>query len=197
MEYNNPNNLEEQRQKSITRSLHIVLILTFIGSGIMCLSSLFSGISLPLMKQLFEDNTLVLPEEMSVAMDTFLALPQAYFLLDAILYGLSLAGAIMMWKMRKNGFHFYTVAQLLVIAVSIMFRGRAGVNIGDIMLTVLFIVFYYMTLRSLGLFRGKNNNDEELYGNNDIDDNPDDEYSSAGDTNEDDNDFSENDSSIE
>lgn len=176
MEYDNHNNLEEQRKKSLTRSLHIVLIFTFIGSGIMCLSSLISGISLPMMKQVFENNTLALPEEMTVAMDTFLALPQAYFLLNSILYGLALAGAIMMWNLRKNGFHFYTVAQLLIIAVSIMFRGRAGVSIGDIMLTVLFITFYYITLRSLGLFKGKKNEDDESSDDNYApDNNPDDD----------------------
>lgn len=162
MDNDNRNHIEQQR--TLTRSLHIVLVLTFIGSGFMCLSRLVSGLSLPVMRQLFDSEAISLPEEMTVAMDTFLNLPQTYFLLCAILYGLSLTGAIMMWNLRKNGFHFYAVAQLLLIAVSIMFLGRNGVKIGDIMLTVLFIAYYYMILRTLGLFnKNKNNNDCDSY----------------------------------
>lgn len=146
----------EMLQKERKRYLHIVLILTFIGSGMSLLSNLMMGLMLPSLNTLNDAGGFQQwPEIYTEALEMSLARPQAYYLVGAVLYALSLAGAIMMWQLRKNGFHFYVMAQLLLMAVNIIFLGREGINLGDVMLTVLFIAYYYLLLRGLGLFGNK------------------------------------------
>ncbi len=148
---------EQQRRKAMVRSLRIVLVLTFIGSGFSAFGYLVTGIMLPLMQEMRDSGVMELSGVMAEAYDMFLAMPQAYFLVGAVLYVLSLTGAIMMWRLRKNGFHFYTTAQLLLIVNGLVFLGRAGIAIGDVMLTVLFVAYYYFALRNLGMPGGGKN----------------------------------------
>jgi hypothetical protein len=46
-----------------------------------------------------------------------------------------------MWKMRKTGFHVYTLAQLLVLLITALL-GKAYISMGDVMMTLLFVAFY-------------------------------------------------------
>jgi Ca2+/Na+ antiporter len=46
-----------------------------------------------------------------------------------------------MWKLKKLGFHLYTMAQIIML-IMLALLGRAHIGPGDIMLTVLFVVFY-------------------------------------------------------
>ncbi len=165
MTQGNQDSFEQQRRKGLVRSLRIVLVLTFIGSGFSILYFLTMGIMLPFMQEMRDSGALQEMLEamgepyqmMAEAYDMFLAMPQAYFLVGAVLYVLSLTGAIMMWRLRKNGFHFYTTAQLLLIVNALVFLGRVGVQVGDVMLTVLFVVYYYFALRNIGLLGGGKN----------------------------------------
>ncbi len=154
MAQDNQDSLEQQHYKMRLRSLRIVLVLTFIGSGMMLLSSLFTAVMLPFMQEMRDSGAIEMTGIMAEMYEMVLAIPQAYYAICAVLYALSLAGAIMMWQLRKNGFHFYTTAQLLVIANVLVFIGRSGILIGDIMLTVLFVAYYYFALRNLGMPEG-------------------------------------------
>ena len=157
MDYN------EQRRKSLVRSLRIVLVLTFIGSGVSALSFLSTGIMLPLMQEMRDNGMVDFSGVMAEAYDMFLAMPQSYYLVGAVLYALSLTGALMMWDLRKNGFHFYTIAQLLLIVSALVFVGRMGVQVGDVMLTVLFVAYYYIALRGLGLMGNSQQNTDDTF----------------------------------
>jgi hypothetical protein len=89
---------------------------------------------------------------MTVFVEQLFETPRSFFLCSALLYGLSLAGVILMWNLRKSGFHLYTLAQLLILLVTLLFLGRERVPLGDIMFTLLFITYYYVALRNLGVF---------------------------------------------
>ena len=134
-------------------SLHIVLILTFIGSGLNCLSYLCMGAFLPMVRQMFDAGALAaMPEQYLVAYESLIAAPRAFYLMAGIFYGLSLYGAIRMWSLNRTGFHAYTLAQLVLLAVPVLFLGKAHFSIGDAMMTLLFVAFYYFNLRALGVF---------------------------------------------
>ncbi|MDY5969146.1 MAG: hypothetical protein SPJ13_03915 [Bacteroidales bacterium] len=148
------------------RGLRTVLVLTFIGSGSMLLSHFFTGLLLPQMQAVYDSGALPVPEETTVAFETLLSRPRAYFLINAVLYSLSLAGAILMWRLKKNGFHYYAVAQLLLIVVALIFLGRIGVMVGDIMLSLLFIAFYYFSFRNLDSLK-KNEQTSSSHNNQD------------------------------
>lgn len=143
--------MESQQQiQSLKRSLRVVLVLSIIGSGANGLSSLFLAATLPALQQLFSSGEVALPQEMMHVYDVLLSSPRLYYVCLALLSMASLAGVIMMWNLRKNGVHLYTLAQLLMLIVPVLFLGKSFVAIGDIMLTVLFVGFYVITFRRIG-----------------------------------------------
>ncbi|MCR4660333.1 MAG: hypothetical protein K5650_08590 [Bacteroidales bacterium] len=139
-------------EKRALTYLHILLVLSFIGSGTMLLSGFSMTLMQPMLRTYYETHPELFPEQLATAADMVLQVPRAYYLFTALLNGLSLAGAILMWRPKAIGFHCYTLAKLLLIAVPLLFLGRAYINIGDIMLTLLFVVAYWLLLRQLGVF---------------------------------------------
>ncbi len=111
-----------------------------------------TGLTLPFLKTMYESGSMTFPSEMTVFVEQLFETPRSFFLCSALLYGLSLAGVILMWNLRKSGFHLYTLAQLLILLVTLLFLGRERVPLGDIMFTLLFITYYYVALRNLGVF---------------------------------------------
>lgn len=163
------------------RNLRFMLVLSMIGSGYCLLEYFYMGLMLPSLTQMYQDGTMMGPittisEMLNIDQSVFTAsfesmirVPQLFYLLTAWLYAMSLTGVIMMWKLRKNGFHFYTIAQLLVIIVTILFLGKTYVRLGDIMLTLLFVGYYYISFMGLeklkeapdNMFSPTNDNDSD------------------------------------
>lgn len=105
-----------------------------------------------MLKAMYQSGSMPFPSELTVYVEQLLETPRSFFFCNALLYALSLTGAILMWNLRKGGFHLYTLAQLLVMIVTLLFLGRERLPLGDIMFTLLFVVYYYMALRNLGVF---------------------------------------------
>lgn len=136
--------------------LRILLVLSIIGSGTMFISNALTALLEPTMQAFYAANADRFPEEFATAADMVFLVPRLYYALCALLYALSLAGVVMMWQLKVPGFHCYTLAQLLLLVVPLLFLGRAYLSIGDIMLTVLFVGTYWLIFRTLGLFGPKN-----------------------------------------
>jgi len=139
------------------KMFRFVLILTFIGSGISVLSMILWPLMAPTMREMMANGEYAAFPGMDEAMmadtkgaiEQFLAIPAYYFIIMALLYALSLAGAIYMWRLKMRGFHLYTVAQLLLIVVPVLLLGRSFFDLGNAMMSALFIIYYYFTLRML------------------------------------------------
>ena len=170
------NNLEQQIFESRRRNLRIILVLSIIGSGFNFISYLMTGLTLPFLKTMYQTGSMTFPSEMTVYVEQIFDTPRSFFLCIALLYGLSLTGVILMWNLRKSGFHLYTLAQLLVLLVTLLFLGRERVPLGNIMFTMLFIIYYYIALRNLGVFS------RTVYepADNSDDDNPNSTYGNGG-----------------
>lgn len=136
--------------------LSFVLILSMIGSGWSILINLISAFTRSIFGAMMEGDTAQLSEEisemysetmgidsamMAETMDRFMEIPSYYYIITSMLYIVSLVGVIMMWNMKKKGFHFYTLAQLLVLLITAML-GKAYIGMGDVMMTLLFVAFY-------------------------------------------------------
>ena len=156
----------EKAYKSTVRGLRFILILSLIGSAYSFISDLVTGLVYPAWRSLYESGEWksMLPmlakmtgqEDLNLfetAMEQAMAVPRTVYLLWALLYAMSLAGVIMMLRLRRNGFHLYAIAQLLVLIVTILFLGKAQQMLGDIMMTILFIVYYFFTFRRLEQFK--------------------------------------------
>jgi hypothetical protein len=70
-----------------------------------------------------------------------------FFILNTIFYGVSLGGAILMFSLRKVGFHFYTVAQILLLITPMIYMADYKTNFAYTVITAIFIFLYYTNLR--------------------------------------------------
>lgn len=150
------NSQDTPAMASRRKVLRFVLVLSFIGSGFSFLSNLFQGVFYKQINAMIESDEFSFPDYFEDVLELWVQIPRINYLLCAVLFALSLVGAIKMWNLQRTGFHFYSVSQLLVIVVTLLLAGRQFIQEGDIMLTLLFIIFYYFSLRSLGVFAPNN-----------------------------------------
>lgn len=75
-----------------------------------------------------------------------LSISWIYYLLMTLCFVASFIGVAKMWKMRKSGFHFYAIAQILILIIPSFFNeiGSIGGVVSSAIFTGLFIWFYYI-----------------------------------------------------
>ncbi|MBR4837570.1 MAG: hypothetical protein IK004_03925 [Bacteroidales bacterium] len=75
-----------------------------------------------------------------------LAVSRISYLLLALLYAASFYGVLQMWKLQKQGFHIYAIAQILLLIVTAVFvTSVTGESIvGAAVLTALWIGIYFI-----------------------------------------------------
>ena len=85
-------------------------------------------------------------DQMETAMAAIFDVNKFYYLLTALLYIGSFIGVLYMWKMQKKGFHYYAIAQILIlIATAVFVTSVTGASIvGPAILTALFIGIYFI-----------------------------------------------------
>lgn len=101
------------------------------------------------------------PSEMTVYVEQLMETPRAFFVCSSLLYAMSIGGLALMWNIRKNGFHMYTLAQLLLLLVTVLFLGRERLALGDVMFTLLFVVYYFIAMRQLDALKQQTDLGEE------------------------------------
>ena len=148
--------MDEQERKSRLRTLHIVLALSRITNGLNALS--YFTLSFEGVRNMMQNNMQLIPEVMQESYDCLLSIPSSFYLVSSLFYIIAFVGCLIMWRPRGIGFHYYTLAKLLLIGTPLVFIGRQYLNLGDLMMSLLFIVYYFISLRSLGAF-SKSNDD--------------------------------------
>jgi hypothetical protein len=133
---------DEQAKRPVF--LTVICILTFIGSGMNLLSSLLTAVAfdaiMPIMIELAQKMKLPGVEALEMTTPGFLTG-------NALLYGISVAGAILMMRLRKIGFHFYTIAQILLVIFPMYFYKLSSPGLPELFFSGLFIFFYSMNLK--------------------------------------------------
>jgi hypothetical protein len=124
--------------------LTALCFLTFLGSGLNLMSSLVIVLLFAQFKAVIENTKQLfnLP-----GIDILLNARPAFFFFNAVFYALSLGGAILMWRLKKAGFHLYTVAQILLIISPMYFLKIPGPLITDLVLSGIFIILYGLHLK--------------------------------------------------
>jgi hypothetical protein len=132
-------------------SLTLICILTFIFSGLSFISWLFCSVYyyyLPdLVKSLPFKNAIAGIEGMAEFMKVMTETSIWYFIFNTILFGMSLAGAILMFRLKKNGFHLYTVAQILLLILPLIYLAGYKTEFTSTAITASFIFLYFTYLR--------------------------------------------------
>lgn len=150
-----PEEILQRKHKVNSVTLKVLLVMSFIDTGLYLISELMSGIMLPWMTEYAEAHPELLPDQWGILLERALSIPQWYYLLCAVLDAASFAGLVLMWHLRKNGFHCYALAKLLLMLMPMLFLGRSFVGVGNIMIGVFFIAYYFFLMKSLGTFDPK------------------------------------------
>ena len=124
--------------------LTVLCILTFIGGGLNIISGLAIGAFFPYFVRFgtFAAETYKIPGLEIITEGT-----PGFFFLSAVVYAGSVAGALLMWKLRKAGFHVYTISQILLLIAPMYFFRLPGPALADIILTGLFVILYGANLK--------------------------------------------------
>ena len=134
---------EEQKRPTL---LTVLCVLTFISTGITAIASLLVPMLSDVMMQIFK-----MPQFATEATPEALLVIQAgwgYYMINLLLTSVSLTGAIMMWNLRKNGFHFYTIANILLFYLPILWFGFPF-DILAAFFPAMFIALYSLQLRHM------------------------------------------------
>jgi hypothetical protein len=114
-------------------------ITSFIGSGagafvFLFVAALFNFFDENMLKQ-FDQQQIELTRQMLSAGRTF-------FVITGLLYSTSFVGVLMMWSKKKAGLHLYSISQLCILIVPMLFIKNIPVSFLNVMLTAAYIWGY-------------------------------------------------------
>lgn len=124
--------------------LTFLCILSFIGSGISAISSFFIVIAYDLIPYAVKESPFV---DAASMVEMIKAAGPVFFALMGVLYLASLTGAILMFRLRKPGFHMYTLAQLLMLLLPSLMIDGFVLPVSSMLLTGSFVLAYAVNLR--------------------------------------------------
>ena len=126
--------------------LTILCILTFIGSGMQLFSSLFVS----LFYEFFMKSAQVIAEKFNMpGMEQLQEVAPVFFVVSALLDAGAIVGAILMFRLKKIGFHIYTIFQILLILAPMYFMHLPGPGTAEVLFSGLFIILYSMNLKHM------------------------------------------------
>ncbi len=132
--------------------LWFLAICTLTNAGI----SIFSYLIYMFFPQLVEQSLMLLQqmpavysEQYAQSLSLFLAIPKWQYALLILSEAAAFAGAlIMLWKLKKIGFHFYVFGKIIEFAtVNFLIGGAFVMDFSSIILMVLIILMYATQLR--------------------------------------------------
>jgi len=117
--------------------LTVLCILTFIGSGLGLLGSILMMVGVGALSNMLGGMG-------GGALDG----GTAYFGVSALLAAGSLYGALQMWKQKKMGFYLYTVSNVVLAILPMVWLGAAFGAMG-LVVPIIFIVLYGLNLKHM------------------------------------------------
>jgi hypothetical protein len=77
------------------------------------------------------------------------AISPLYFTLLMALSAVSLTGAIRMWKLHRDGFYIYTITQLVILFIPVIWLGWNAFSATGAIFTAVFVVGYALNWKLL------------------------------------------------
>lgn len=121
-----------------TNFLSALCIMTFIGSSSSFITYFLASV--------FFDKTSELIIKYSNWHSTD-AISPLYFTILMALSALSLAGAIRIWKLHRDGFYIYSIAQIIVLFIPVIWLGWSGFSVTGAIFTSVFLIGYGINLK--------------------------------------------------
>ena len=120
--------------------LSALCILTFAGSGIAFPGYFFASV-------FFEELSSVIIKYSS--WNTTTQISSFYFTILMVLYAVSLTGAIRIWKLHRDGFIIYTISQLAILFLPVIWINWNALSVTNAIFTAIFILGYALNLKYL------------------------------------------------
>ena len=155
-DYNQDQNFQDFENPKPTRTfaLEVACVLSFINAVLQFLSNLLWFTAYNAMRELSQteeydemlENFSQDSDLLNSTIQNQLAVSRTSYLLMALLYVASFYGVLKMWKLQRQGFHIYAIAQILLLIVTAVFvTSVTGESIvGAAVLTALWIGIYFM-----------------------------------------------------
>lgn len=138
------NNFDAGQLSKRPLSLSVVCVLTFIYTS----SSILISFLVPMLSEELV-NALNLPQFANEKNSDVIRVIQAgwgYYLLILLTTSVSLTGAIMMWNFKKSGFHLYTISNIILLYLPVIWFDFP-LNLAEVFFTGVFIAIYAIHLR--------------------------------------------------
>ncbi len=128
------------------KGLLFICILTFVFSGLSLIAFFFCSLFYSYLPEIIKNSpfTKDLP-----GMEALADASIWFYVLNTVLYGVSLAGAILMLLLKKVGFHLYAVSQLLLLIIPMIFMQGYKSDFSGFALTGIFILIYASYMRMI------------------------------------------------
>ncbi len=144
-------------QKKKIRFFYILLILSFLGSSLALLHTLFSFFDVKILSVFFKN----LPLYQSLFIHK---IEKSLFfeILKMLLFLVNIFAVILLWKRLKPGFYLYLIAQLLLLTLPFLFAMHLpfmqvfAYSLPDIIFAVSFILLYLLYYNELSCPLKKN-----------------------------------------
>lgn len=128
------------------QGLSLTCIFTFIGSGLSAISSLVIFLAFKEFNQVIDKD--IFPQAEQI-ISLALSAGRWFFLISFVLYIFSFTGALLIWNLKKTGFHLYSISQLLLLLVPLIMIEGYSLPLFNTMLTLVFITIYGLNLKLL------------------------------------------------
>jgi len=153
----NPFNTEQTKPKRSTL-LSVLLVLTFIGSGLNFIGTAYVASSfnnvIELIEELADDDAMA---PMASLLENTIKMMErtgaGYYGLMALLSFACIVGAFLMWRLNKLGFHLYASAQIIMLFLPMIY---GVVKFPDVFGTLVTAIFIFVYARELKIFAPKN-----------------------------------------
>ncbi len=137
----------QNQQLKRTTLLTVLAVLSFIGGGMSIFSNAFLYFYNDEVKQLVESGALQSFSDMNLNLDLLLSISKDFFLLQALTNILSVFGVYLMWNLNKAGFHFYTIAQIILLIIPKLYLPGLPFPWFELSLSLLFVYLYAKALK--------------------------------------------------
>lgn len=137
--------MEENKERP--ELLTVLCTLTFIGSGISMLANGILFLVFDQVREIFtgQDGYSFLGSEIDLS---FLAgISNWFFFAMGITQMLSFAGAYEMFRLKKKGFHLYTMAQIMLLIIPKVFIPSLPFPFFEMMISAIFVLLYFKNLQ--------------------------------------------------
>ena len=117
-------------------------LLSFLGSGAGLFSYMMFSLSYQELMDAFREVSWELP-----GMELLMNASRGFFVTGFVLYAASFSGVLLMWRLKKPGFHLYLMAQILLVLQPYLYLDLPGFPFLQIAAAGIFIFVYGIHLK--------------------------------------------------